>query len=483
MESRSWRFHLTSLLPYSLIQGLIGFASLAIYSRILTPAEYGTYVLAISMQFLLQWTLFGWLLMSVTRFMPTMQATSSAGIFLKTIYALAVGMVLIGLFMLPLLNSPFIANTIGYGQGIAMMTLTATLARGLALIGVEAHRSSLRILRYTLMETGQALLSLVIGYGLISHYNGGASAILFAITIANLALLLVDSSWIHNQIYGHRFSKEYLATISGFGWPMTLTVILRMGLMNLDCFIVASLMGHEAVAMYGAASSIADRPISMMFFWVGSALISHSVHILQYQGVEATRCLLGQTLQTLIVMTLPMMVGLGVLAVPVAQLMLGQGFHAEVPPLLALVSLVALMKGFVDHYWSQYFQLMKSPRRLSMIYATTLLVNILSNLWLIQKLGVMGAPLSALISYTTAFAFQLWFIDPQFAPRAPWADISKALVACGVMGFVVASLELPAGITGLAMGIAVGVLTYGLLAYALDLAGVRRMVSRHRLVV
>jgi O-antigen/teichoic acid export membrane protein len=52
MESRSWRFHLTSLLPYSLIQGLIGFASLAIYSRILTPAEYGTYVLAISMQFL-----------------------------------------------------------------------------------------------------------------------------------------------------------------------------------------------------------------------------------------------------------------------------------------------------------------------------------------------------------------------------------------------------------------------------------------------
>jgi peptidoglycan biosynthesis protein MviN/MurJ (putative lipid II flippase) len=118
-----------------------------------------------------------------------------------------------------------------------------------------------------------------------------------------------------------------------------------------------------------------------------------------------------------------------------------------------------------------------------MIYATTLLVNILSNLWLIPKLGVMGAPLSALISYTTAFAFQLWFIDPQFAPLAPWADISKALVACGVMGFVVASLELPAGITGLAMGIAVGVLTYGLLAYALDLAGVRRMVSRHRLVV
>ena len=57
-------------------------------------------------------------------------------------------------------------------------------------------------------------------------------------------------------------------------------------------------------------------------------------------------------------------------------------------------------------------------------------------------------------------------------------DMLKALLACGLMYGVVRLLAFSGTVQGLLQGVGAGVLSYGLVAYWLDLAGIRRRIAR-----
>ena len=86
MNPDHWRRYLTGYLPVNVVQAVVGIGSLMIYSRLMTPVQFGHYVLALSSQFLGQWFFFGGFLMGTARWIPRANREGNRSELLATVY-------------------------------------------------------------------------------------------------------------------------------------------------------------------------------------------------------------------------------------------------------------------------------------------------------------------------------------------------------------------------------------------------------------
>lgn len=471
MSKHSWQGHLSSLLPVNAVQALIGFGSLAVYSRLMSQANYGEYVLALTSQMFGQWVLFSWLNMGVARFTPRSQQDGSLPELLSTAYLLS------GLIALPCLAGAaayyFLAGAEQVHGALITATILSCVIRGMALLGLEVHRNSLKIPRYSVLEASQAVLGLGLGAWLVSLDGGRPEGAFIGISIANLVVLLADSRWLLAVVRFRSFAKPVAATLWRYGAPMTLSLILGLGIANLDRYLLAAFSGQEAVAIYGAASALAERPLSIIFVWVGAASSSLGFHAMERSAPKQARQTMESAARSLILLTWPMAAGLAVLAEPVTTLMLGAAFHSETAALLPFIVLAGLFKGFAEHYFAQFFLLTGRTGVLSGILTIVLFASITSNLILLPVLGTSGAPVSAMVAYGVAITLQIIFIVHRFRVTWPWGDTLKGALACALMYAVVARLELSATPLDLGIGVMTGASCYGVLALAFNIANLR----------
>src|SRR5690606_14383604 len=107
-----------------IVPGLGAFASLVIYTRLLSPDEYGIYALAIATIFLLQALVFSWLELSVLRVLPAQAAPER---LLSTV---------LGLFLLLLTASTVLAGLVW--ACTSDQTLRQLLPLGIPMLWVHA---------------------------------------------------------------------------------------------------------------------------------------------------------------------------------------------------------------------------------------------------------------------------------------------------------------------------------------------------------
>lgn len=479
MSKHNWHRHLSSLLPVNAVQALIGFGSLAVYSRLMSPASYGEYVLALTSQMFGQWVLFSWLNMSVARFTPRSQQEGSLPTLLSTAYLLS-GLISI----VCLTGAAAYYILVGKEQvhgGLIMATVLSCVIRGMAVLGLEIHRNRLEIPRYSVLEAAQAILGLGLGAWLVSLDGGRPGGAFIGISLANLCVLLADAGWLFKVVRFSSFARPVAIILWHYGAPMTVSLILGLGIANLDRYLLAAFNGQEAVAIYGAASALAERPLSIVFVWVGAASSSLGFHAMERSAPEQARQTMESAARSLILLTWPMAAGLAVLADPVTTLMLGEAFHAETAALLPLIVLAGLCKGFAEHFFAQFFLFTGRTGVLSIILTAVLFVSIAANLSLLPVLGTPGAPTSAMAAYAIAIALQIIYIVRRFRIAWPWGDTLKGILACALMYAVVSGLQLRATPLDLAIGVAAGVGSYGMLALALNIANLRtNLFNRQR---
>src|SRR5580698_9488834 len=169
-----WR-GVVGYLPMNIVQGLVGFFAIFVFTRALTPAEFGVYALAFSAMSLGHTLTFTWLEAAMARFYaPEAQAERLPGHF-ATLYRCWLGaaavFVLIGGAGLALWPG---AGPIKLAVGAGM---AATLARSLAKLNQERRRAAGDVRGAALMDMAQTLGGLAIGVGLIWAGLRGAAPI------------------------------------------------------------------------------------------------------------------------------------------------------------------------------------------------------------------------------------------------------------------------------------------------------------------
>ena len=465
--------YLLGYLPVQVAQGLVGFGSVAVFTRLMPAEDYGRYALALAAMSLTHILVFTWLEAAVARFHARAERRRRMREHLMTVYAvyaliaLAAATVLLGLIaLLPL--------EIRLKTALAFATVSMLL-RAAMQIGMETHRAEGDVRRFSALEASYLMLGFMIGVGIILTTDLGAAGVFIGTGIAALVMLVFDLPVMLRRARGGKRQTVRVAAYAAYGLPVTLSLIFEHLLSVGDRFLIAGFLGQGAVGMYAAGYGLADRLLDIIFIWFGASVWPMTIRALEREGPEAAKDMAGQAAALMGLICFPAAAGLALVAGPLTTVLVGEALRDQAATILPWIALSGLMNGMMTYYFHEAFTLTRRTGVMAAIMSASALLNLGLNLVFIPAFGLVGAALATVLVYALALGVCAVMGRRHFALPLPWADWIKAGSATALMAAVVLIVpDLPMAWQTLIAQALVGAGVYAISAYLFDIAGCRQ---------
>jgi O-antigen/teichoic acid export membrane protein len=357
-------------------------------------------------------------------------------------------------------------------KGAVAAGLLCVPLRSLAKLAQEHRRAAGRVRPSAMLDIGQSAGAFVIGAALAAMGAGGAAPLLGAGLAAIACAAFVLPGEIRLARGGH-VERARVAEYLHYGLPVSLSLILSLALATTDRFMLAAFLSPESVGVYHAGYSLSNRTLDVLFIWLGAAGGPAAVMALERGGQAALKETCREQASLMLLICLPAAVGLALVAHPLAELMVGQGLRdgaARVTPWIAASGFFA---GLTTYYLHTAFTLARRTRLLLVAMAIPAAANLGLTFLLIPRFGLDGAMWATTASYAIG-ALASFAIGRRAMPLPiPWDAVFRCGLAAAVMAAAVRLVPAWGGPIELLAKAAVGMVVYGLCAFALDAAGVR----------
>jgi O-antigen/teichoic acid export membrane protein len=470
---------LLGYLPANILQGLVGFATLMAFTRLLTPNDYGCYVLALGVSSIVYTLVFTWMESAMARFYPAERNTDpDAPLLYGTIYRLFVVIAL--LFLVALAAGAALwptqdANARALKFAV-VIGIVGIVPRSLVKLVQEQRRSVGRVAEASgidMLQTGGGF-ALALGFAFMGLKGAAPLA-----GIGAMALLILP--FVAHEHWGRalrgQFSAAAAKAYTQYGYPISLSLIMTLALYTVDRFMIAHYLTEADAGAYHAGFSIASRVIDVLFIWFGTAGVPALINALENGGETAVAQEARRQITLMAVILFPAVAGIISVAAPLSSVLIGESLRARALSITPLVTVGALLAGLNNGYFLLSFTLAKKTRLLVIAMSIPALANIVLNYLLIPRLGLVGAATSYLASFVIGI-LAAWALGFKARPMPiPLFELAKIAGAAVIMATTL-SLIPPMGTTlDLMIKPALGMTIYGALALGLDLGGCKRLAD------
>jgi O-antigen/teichoic acid export membrane protein len=455
-------------LPVNMIQAIAGFGSIVIFTRILSPTDYGAYALAFSVYALVNTILFTWIEAAMARFYAV-ETGRRADLFV-TLYKTFAIMAL----LLPLAAALILAFApVSGALKLAVASgLGSAVVRSLLKLAQERRRAAGEVRGFAVYDIAQTGGGFLVGIALAFGGFGGSSPLLGAGVSSAVCLIWALPSEL-SHMRGGRFDGARLRGYMAYGVPIALSLLMSLALATTDRFVLAGYMTEATVGAYHAGYSLSNRTLDVMFAWLGMAGGPACIMALERGGHAALLKTAREQAGFMVMIALPAAVGLALTAAPLADIMVGPALRASAARVTPWIAISALFSGLTTYYLHTAFTLSRKTCRLIVAMAIPAAANLALTLILIPRFGLDGAMWATTASYALGMVASYTLGRRALALPIPWATLAQSGVATA--GMVVVLLRLPSsgGIGELALKAGVGALVYGGVALSLNAGGAR----------
>ena len=207
------------------------------------------------------------------------------------------------------------------------------------------------------------------------------------------------------------FNKDLIKPLLSAAWPMTLSTVFGMLLINIDVIMIGWFESAESVGLYTAA----QKPIS--FLYLLPALIVGGLFptLSKYakSNKEKFRAVMEDGVGVILTLALPIVVGIVMLSSGLIDLVYGEEFLGSAGPLsvLSLSILITFPATVIIHAIFAHHK----EKKMVPIWLGGVLINIALNLVLIPRLGIIGAAWASLITQLFTNG-TLWILVNKISP-------------------------------------------------------------------
>jgi len=465
-----FRRGLLGYLPANIVSAVVGLLTIVVFTRLLSPAEYGGYALALSLMTLAHTLLFTWTEAAMARFQARARERDDVADHMATLYrswaVLAVGFPLVaGLIVWLAPISPSLKLAVAAAQA-------AVIFRSLIKLVQERRRADGLVSAASLLDMIQNGGGFAIGVGFIALGFGAAGPFMGFILVAAVCLLATLKRELGMTKGGHA-DRTLLREYAGYGLPVSLSLILALIISTTDRFLLAAFLDEAAVGVYHAGYSLSNRTLDILFVWMGMAGGPAMVAALERGGRQALQASARAQSSFMVLLTLPAAVGVAMVALPLSQVLVGEQLVEGAARVTPWVAIGAFFSGVTTYYLHTAFTLGRRTPLLLAAMAVPAMLNLGLNLVLIPRFGIDGAMWSTAISYAVG-AVASWALGRRAMPLPlPLEALWKAGLGCIAMAAVLRLLPDLGGIPELALKAVIGAAVYGAIVYALDAGGIR----------
>ncbi|WP_276315626.1 lipopolysaccharide biosynthesis protein, partial [Salinarimonas soli] len=457
--------HTAAYLTANVLSAVFGFVSVFLFTRLLTPDDYGLFVLGQTATAILSTSLFAWVAFSLFRYQTEgehvdVRTTALVGFAASTSILLAGGL----LAVLAAGVHPLLAlGTCTFAAAFNFFGLTQNVMRARLDAGQVMRSSILR-----------SLLAFALGVTFVLLGGGGFGLLLSM----SLAFLLSCLPYLR-QCWGDLKEQLAWATMRSFlslGVPIALSGFIFSFSGGLDRLAIGTLLGKGASGEYGASAELVRQIIAMPMLSIASAVLPIAVRLLASEGPKAAQRHMERGGELLLAIVAPMAVGLAIVTPALAAVVVGADFRPAAEALIPILAVTAIFGAMNQGFVHASFHLAKAPRLMFWHGCLQLGTNALVMYPLVTGYGIRGAALAMLISEGVALAGGLMLARRGFPLSLPLGRLARVGVALGAMGAAALGVRAALDRADLVAMIAIaaaGAATYAAAALALDLGGAR----------
>ena len=462
------------LAPLQVAQALLGFGTLAAFTRLMSPEEFGRYALALSSFMFAHTLVFTWAEAAAFRFYAAARAQGRLQDHFATLttMALALGagaLLLTGGVLILFGATRDLAVVCAFAAGSAVFRFLTKISR-------ETDRADMALGRYAVSETFYLTFGFAVGLALLTRFDLGPAAPFAGMMLAGIVTFAIDAPRLRKRARGGVASPERARLYAAYGTPLALAIAIDLGVQALARFILAHQAGEAALGAYAAAFGL-TRPLDLVFMGLGTAMTPLLLAAYEDRGPEAARRAAAQMFTTIAAIALPAATGLALIAQPLSGLLVGSALSANAAQALPWLALAGVLTGFNTYYWSEAFQLSRRTGLRALVMLTPGLLQVALTLQLAPTHGAAGAAMAAAAA-ASAGALMLFVAGRHLlALPLPTKTLLKTALACAIMALEITALPAPSGFLGIAAIAGIGAITYGVAALALDLFDLRARAS------
>ena len=450
------------------IPALIGFASIAIFTRLLSPEQYGMYALIVAISGLINAVVFEWLKLSLLRFYPKnadhpalLETIKLSFLFLAFI-TLAFGVAIYFLY----------GGTISFVYVILCLLLSWSQSwNGLNL---SLYRTQLNPAAYGLLSFSRVTLGLILSV-LFIMMGGGEIGLLGGIILAMWITLTRPtlSNW-GIKLKKRHFDQTNLKLFAQYGLPLTMTMLLTVVIHNSDRLIIDYLMTTSDTGLYSVTYDLTEQTIFTFMMIINLAAFPLAVKTLEEKGEEASFEQVKKNTSLILIIALPALAGLLLLANNFVTIFLGADFRMKALSLMPYIAIAALLKGLKLYCIDIMFHLTQRTSIQVLPVVIAAVVNIGLNFLLIPTFGLEGAAISTVVAYAIAITLS-WIIVHITIRTVPisFGDFLMIVLATGVMSLIIWPVRHFQGIGAFIMQVLLGVIVYSICVLAMNILQTR----------
>lgn len=310
----------------------------------------------------------------------------------------------------------------------------------------------------------------------------GAVGVLLGYVVGNALASAVGAVVLYRDHYmqfdGTAKAEEGLyRRLLSYSIPLTVTKGANALDKRVDTILVGTLLNPTAVGFYVIAKQISDvlsAPAASFGFTVSPAYNEQKA---SDQQARAAR-LYQHALRYVLIFYIPACAGLVLVATPTVEFVFGRDYLPAVPVVQVFAGFVLV--NAVNKITNDGLDYLGRARSRAYIQTGTAVGNFLLNLALIPTIGVVGAAVATVVTYTLLTAGNIYFIHQELSIRfmPVVRDISiVCLITAAMVGSVVVAIPYVSGPVTLAGVVLLGGGVWSILTVLSGVVDFRRLVS------
>ena len=461
--------HTSYYMLASAFSALVGLLSAVVFTRALSPGEYGIYVVGTTTAGIVSAVLFTWVRVSALRF----QSEGGTVDIRATVY-LAYLISISGLPILIAAAAPFSGYSVERSLGAAIFTA----GLGLFELGQELLKARIQIRWFSIGSVMRSVAAFSLC--LVAASLGGSG--LGQLVMAGLAYF-VAAGLVARAVWSRPVAPLNPPLLKAFLWygaPITVSGFVYAIHAGLDRLFIAYLLGDSAAGLYGASADFVRQIILLPAISVAAAAIPLTVRAFANGERGVARAHLESAAELLFAILLPSVVGLALTSPYIAATVLGPSFRQAAVAVMPILAFAWLFQSISQSYIHISFQLAKKLHLVLVQSVGTLATNVAALPFLITKFGLPGAAAALVLAEAFGVLLGFWLTRrahplPLVPSRLLRVVLATSLMALTVMGL--RTLLTGAGPIQLAILVSGGGGAYAVAACALNIAGVGTYVQ------
>lgn len=450
-------------LPSKAVPALANFVSILLFTRLLPPSGYGTYVIVLVISNISMVLFLSWLRQPLLRYYKDSEQSGSANVLVSTVINAFTATYLL-LFVVGYIFVVGSGLTTDYVSATLFLTAMLVLgANGTFSILTALMRSELRTYRYSFFTSLKAIGQVGIGYLLLSYTSLGAIGALLGIAIAGSFFSLIEGvTLVRRGLYSITiFDRDVFKRIAVYGVPFIGSELSNKALSVADNLLLFVLISSSAVGMYGAGYKLIYRPLFLIISLISLAAYPRVVNRFETDR-DSAATYISETFRIFSLIAIPATLGIIAVGGDLIHLAVDDTYH-DVTIIVPWVAAGSLLYGF-GQISTYPLQLQEDTQYLPIVTAVAATVNVALNLLLIPQMGLLGAAVTTLIAYGV-YAVLLFVVGQRCLQwTVPVVSIAKVTLSSIGMFALLHINTYPAGrFQRFSVEVGIGILIYCLL--------------------